>query len=172
KALASTRGFQRARKAGRRRLSTALAMAYACSVLLPHLASVTHVHEGGGAAHAHVAMSAHDVALERAVLALGPQGQPRRAPANPARAHGTRAHSSAKDAGDETLADASARERPGDERGSRVRDADLAAHTHGADDPNLPALGAAVGAPPGAFAPVANVAAVPAYVPALAILAS
>lgn len=161
----------------RRVLTGPLALIYALAATLPHVSTTSHVHEAGGTDHAHVVMSAHDVALERAVLALIPEGRPR---GELASTSGTRVRVSRT----ETKIDAISQERrgvrssesqdedSGETSGTHWRDADLAAHTHGQALPNLPVPELAGLRVPTSITGLTPPVTVPPHVPALAILAA
>lgn len=51
-------------------------LAYVFFLLFPHVAVYTHTHAGGGHPHTHAFLSAHDIRLEHAALAIAPEGSP------------------------------------------------------------------------------------------------
>lgn len=168
------KGFLRAGflPACRRALTGPLALAYALSATLPHVTSLTHAHEDGGADHSHVVMSAHDVALERAVLALMPEGRPR---GELASSRGRpRMDARSVMSGERRGVKTSVRPHGSvaQAHGARLRDADHAAHTHGHDLPNLPVPELAGRRAPAPFTGLTPPDIAPSHVPALAILAA
>jgi len=153
-----------------RRVSLSFVFVYVFFLLFPHFDAVTHTHEGGAESHHHSFLSAHDVALERAVLAVAPEGRPQGELAQQARL-GTKStvkRSVKTQASTPSLKNGS--EAP--HQGPHFSDPDRKAHTHLQEDPNLPTLGSAFIASSLSSAALPEPATVPGFVPALAILAS
>jgi hypothetical protein len=133
------------------RIAPGLALAYLFFLLFPHIDAVSHVHEGGGHAHHHGFLSAHDVALERAALEAVPRGIPK----------------NGVDFGDVPPALFAV----GDYGRSLTASAD-AGHTHFQEDPNLPGTGSPAFSNGGEPTTCSAPGTVPSFAPALAVRAA
>jgi hypothetical protein len=130
-----------------------LAFAYLFFLLFPHFAAITHTHAQDGRPHHHAFLSAHDLVLERAALEEAiPQGEPN-------------GELAPEGADPKTLTTVKA-------SGSGITPMPSRAHTHFQEDPNLPALAMAAYASAINSRIVPAPETVPAFVPALAILAA
>jgi hypothetical protein len=110
----------------KRRGFTALCAAYLLFVLSPHFETLSHSHAGDARAHHHKFLSAHDVALERALLTASLAGAP---DAEPQSEVAPGAYT------------ASCPPQPASADVSGLREGKAARHMHGQEDPNLLALG-------------------------------
>ena len=119
--------------------AVALCAAYLLFALAPHFETLSHSHAHGDRAHHHNFLSAHDVALERAVLAAS---IPELADAVP--------QSEVEARTPETIAP-----RPALPAGTHgLQSGQTSKHSHGQEDPNLLALGSVARAVQLVFAPL------------------
>lgn len=156
-------------------VARAVVFLYTLFLLMPHFGPVTHTHRNGGATHDHVHATAsrHDVALERAALALIPDIVHEGAPhleTNPTLQHARRGVQISENSTGSANSDRPNASSLSDH--TTLGDRDARAHTHTSFDPNLIALGAPTLAADEPAAHALAPDAVPGFVPALAILAS